>query len=402
MDGPITLDLFCGAGGIAEGFRQAGFTCVFANDSDGDAIETFRRNHTQAHSAPGGIETLEPDRIRRRLGLAKGEVDCLVAGPPCQGFSINAPARSLRDPRNGLFAHYLRFVEAFRPRTLLFENVPGMLSLADGLVVKRLMRELVSAGYDVAQKILFAAHYGVPQERWRLIILASRIGPAPRHPQPVYGALGRANFTGGRTLTFKLDGSYRARLRSPVTVKEAIGDLPPLKAGEGIEKIPYPAPPHSLYAEEMREGSTAVTQHVAPKIAPINLERLRHIGPGGSWRDIPRDLLPAGMKKARTSDHTRRYGRLRPDGLAGTVMTKMDPHWGPAFHYSQERTLTVREAARLQSFPDRYVFAGSRVSQYAQVGNAVPVLMARAIAEEVAATLAGSDRQLMAGNVAWR
>ncbi len=399
---PITLDLFCGAGGIAEGFRQAGFRCVFANDIDDDAVATFRQNHSHAQVASGSIASLDPDRIRRRLGLAKGEVDCLVAGPPCQGFSINAPIRSLDDPRNKLFAHYLRFVESLKPKTLLFENVPGMLSLGDGLVVKRLLRELMAMGYDVAQKILFAAHYGVPQERWRLIVLASRIGPAPRHPHPSRRATGRANFTGGRTLAYKLDARAASLLPSHVTVEEAIGDLPPLRPGEGADTMPYAGRPHSAYSRAMRDGSRVITHHVAPRIAAVNLQRLRHIRPGGSWRDIPFELLPAGMKKARSSDHTKRYGRLRPDGLASTVMTKMDPHWGSAFHYRQHRTLTVREAARLQSFPDRYLFVGSRVSQYAQVGNAVPVLMARAIAEEIAAALVVAESPSLVGGVRWR
>lgn len=388
---PTTIDLFCGAGGIAEGFRQAGFRCVFANDAAADAVQTFTTNHPLAEVALGKIECLQPDRIRRRLGLGRGELDCLVAGPPCQGFSINAPVRSLGDPRNSLFAHYLRFIEAFRPKTLLFENVPGILSLNGGLVVKRLLRELMALGYDVAQKILFAAHYGVPQERWRFIVLGSRSGPAPQHPRPAHTATGRANFTGGRTLTFRGDAVSSPLLFPHVSVKEAIGDLPPLAAGGGADEAPYPGPPISSYASFMRAGSSLVTHHIAPRIAAVNVERLRFIKPGGSWRDIPFELLPAGMKKARSSDHTKRYGRLRPDGLASTVMTKMDPHWGPAFHYSQDRTLSVREAARLQSFPDRYTFIGTRVSQYAQVGNAVPVLLAKAIAEEVATVLFESE-----------
>jgi DNA (cytosine-5)-methyltransferase 1 len=130
----------------------------------------------------------------------------------------------------------------------------------------------------------------------------------------------------------------------------------------------------------MREGSTSVLNHYAARLAPVNLKRLQHIPPGGSWRDIPFDLLPAGMQKARRSDHTKRYGRLRSDGMASTVMTKCDPHWGPVFLPDQDRALTVREAARIQSFPDRYRFLGSRVAQYEQVGNAVPVYLARAIA----------------------
>lgn len=383
MTKPTTIDLFCGAGGITEGFRRAGFECVFGTDANEDALRTFSLNHPRASTALAPIEKLDPHRIRTEIGFTEGELDCLVGGPPCQGFSINAPERAIDDPRNDLFRHYVRFVQEFRPKILVFENVPGMLSLANGQVAAAIVRSFQSMGYDVAQRILFAGHYGVPQERWRLIILGSRIGPAPEHPRPRYNATARANFTGGRTHTLRLDELTATRLLPRVTVGDAIGDLPPLRAGEGLEEMPYLNPPQTEYARKMRRRSRAVYNHVAAKIAPINIQRLNYIKPGGSWRDIPHDLLPAGMKKARQSDHTRRYGRLRSDGLSGTVMTKMDPHWGPAFHYEQHRTLTVREAARLQSFPDRYIFTGSRVAQYEQVGNAVPVLMAEAVARVV-------------------
>lgn len=390
VSSPLSIDLFCGAGGITEGFRKSGFRCIFANDIDPDAARTFQRNHPHAELAHGSIEDLNPNQIRRGLSVAKGEIDCLVGGPPCQGFSINAPERFLQDPRNILFRNYVSFVSEFRPKTLLFENVPGMLSLAGGLVAQQVVSEIASLGYAVSAKILFAAHYGVPQERWRVIILASRMGYAPMHPRPTHFASGRANFTGGRNLVFRLDRNDAERLSAFTTVHEAIGDLPTLSAGEGADEMPYTQAPQSAYAEEMRDGSSVLTHHVSPKIAAINLERLKHIKPGGSWRDIPFDLLPSGMKKARRSDHTRRYGRLTADGLSGTVMTKMDPHWGPAFHYNQERTLTVREAARLQSFPDTYSFRGARGLQYQQIGNAVPVLMAHAVANALIRSL---DRQ---------
>jgi DNA (cytosine-5)-methyltransferase 1 len=267
-----------------------------------------------------------------------------------------------------------------------------MLSLADGLVASVILEELVKRDYDVSQKILFAAHYGVPQERWRLIILASRVGVAPEPPLPSHVAFGRANFRGGRTMTYKTDSGFAPAMKPAVPVSEALDDLPALHSGEGAEEMQYVTAPHSEYAALMRKGSDRVLNHIAPRLSSITLKRLTYVRPGGSWRDIPFDLLPAGMKKARKSDHTRRYGRLDPAGLAGTVMTKMDPHWGPAFHHSQDRSLTVREAARLQSFPDRYRFLGSKVSQYEQVGNAVPVLMAKAIGLSVARSITAASK----------
>lgn len=387
MRTPLTIDLFCGAGGISEGFRRAGFRCIFANDIDPYASQTFQKNHPLTELKEGSIENLSPSRIRRALGVAKGELDCLVGGPPCQGFSINAPERFLEDPRNILFRQYVSFVNEFRPKTLLFENVPGMLSLAGGLVAQQVVREIANLGYAVSAKILFAAHYGVPQERWRVILLASRTGYPPAHPRPTHFATARANFTGGRHLVFRLHPTDAERLSPYTTVHEAIGDLPALSAGDGADEMPYTQAAQSAYAEQMRAGASVLTHHVSPNLASINLERLKHIKPGGSWRDIPFELLPRGMKRARRSDHTRRYGRLRGDGLSGTVMTKMDPHWGPVFHYEQDRTLTVREAARLQSFPDGYYFCASRISQYKQIGNAVPVLMARAIADTLIRSL---------------
>jgi DNA (cytosine-5)-methyltransferase 1 len=282
-----------------------------------------------------------------------------------------------------LFRHYIRFLDEFEPRTLVFENVPGMLSLADGHVFECVTRELKKHGYHLNVRILFAAHYGIPQERWRLIIAGSQSNPAPDAPEPTHFATGRANFRGGRTLTLQPLPLERHKLKEAVTVADAISDLPRLEMGQGDEIVQYDRKPRSEYARSMRNGDRETYNHYAAVLAPQNVERLKHIRPGGSWRDIPFELLPKGMKRARKSDHTRRYGRLRADGLAGTIMTKCDPHWGPVFLPDQDRALTVREAARMQSFADCYRFLGPRVSQYEQVGNAVPVLMARAIAENI-------------------
>jgi DNA (cytosine-5)-methyltransferase 1 len=375
-----SIDLFCGAGGLTEGFRQAGFLCLYGNDNNPFAIETFKRNHPAALADLNPIEQVNTRSIRRKLGLGKGELSVLTGGPPCQGFSINAPERFLDDPRNALFKHYVRFIDEFEPQTVVFENVPGMLSLAEGHIFERVLLELEKRGYQLSAKILFAGHYGVPQERWRLIILGSQRDAAPPHPEPTHYAVGRANFRGGRTMTYRLAPLDKMRLKPGVTVAEAISDLPRLNMGDGGEIVHYDRKAASDFARLMRNGDKETYNHVAAVLAPQNVARLKYIKPGGSWRDIPRRLLPKGMQRARTSDHTRRYGRLRADGLAGTIMTKCDPHWGPVFLPDQDRTLTVREAARLQSFSDSYRFCGPRVAQYEQVGNAVPVLMARAIA----------------------
>lgn len=374
-----SVDLFCGAGGITEGFRQAGSRCLYANDIMKEAISTFAWNNPEALADCRPVEQIDPSDIMRQLGLAVSELDVLAGGPPCQGFSINAPERFMDDPRNRLFQHYARFLEVLRPKTFLFENVPGLLSIEDGKVFKQILNVFESLGYYVSAKILFSAHYGVPQERWRLILLGSLYGWI-QHPEPMHYAVGRANFRGGSSLTFKLTESDRLALLPAVSVGDAINDLPRLEMGGGSEIIDYTCKPHSDYARAMRNPEGFTFNHYAAKLSEQNIERMKHVRQGGSWRDIPHDLLPKGMQRARTSDHTKRYGRLSNDGLAGTVMTKCDPHWGTVFLPEQDRTLTVREAARFQSFPDTYKFLGTRVSQYKQVGNAVPVLMARAIA----------------------
>lgn len=377
-----SIDLFCGAGGITQGFKQAGYHCIYANDFMPEAIETFRHNNPTTFAECKSIQEVNASELRQKLGIQKGELDVLVGGPPCQGFSINAPSRFLNDPRNSLFKHYARFVEEFSPKTFVFENVPGLLSMGDGAIFQKILQVFNELGYNLSVKILFGPHYGIPQERWRLILLGSQYGELA-HPAPTHFAKGRANFRGGSTLTIPLNSEDLERLLPAVNVGDAIQDLPKLTMGEGAEEVGYTTDPTSAYALRLRNPDGITFNHVAAKLSKQNVERMQHVPPGGSWRDIPHELLPRGMQQARKSDHTKRYGRLSFEGLSGTVLTKCDPHWGTVFLPDQDRTLSVREAARLQSFPDQYRFLGSRVSQYVQVGNAVPVLMARAIAQAV-------------------
>ena len=402
----LAADLFCGAGGLSLGFASAGYEIVFANDIDVLCQHTYESNHPKVEFLPGSIEQLSVSGIRRRTGLRRGELDVLLGGPPCQGFSINAPVRRVADDRNHLFQHYGRLVlEGLHPKVVVMENVPGMLSLAKGRFVEAVYDLFRRAGYRMRHMVLCAAHYGIPQERWRLFL----IGTAVPHveiafPKPTHWARVRANFTGGRELTWlrfiagKNGGNANVQptlfpeareLVHFITVKEAIDDLPELGIRDGQECMVYGRSPTSAYQKALRKASRRLYNHVSGALSERNLERLRYIRPGRSWRDIPFDLLPRGLKRARRSDHTRRYGRLDPEGLSGTILTKCDPHWGTFFHYGQNRTLTVREAARLQSFPDRFRFFGSRVSQYSQVGNAVPPKLAQAIAEHIQETFFG-------------
>ena len=384
------IDLFAGAGGLSEGLEEAGFHGVFASEIVPQYADTYRRNHPGTTVMTQDIRKLDADDIRKQLGIEKGQLTLIAGGPPCQGFSINAPIRSTLDQRNHLFKEYLRFVDAFQPRAVLIENVPGLVSFEDGDTLHAILNALGELGYGADVRILGAAYYGVPQMRWRTVILGLRGKELPRcaFPEPVCHAPIRPNFTA----TF--DGHSLLKIPSAdipgnfVSVKDAIGDLPPVRAGErGAECKDYLFAPKCDFQRAVRCGSTGVYNHEAPRLSPINLQRLQYIRPGGNWTDIPHDLLPRGMKLARRSDHTKRYGRLSPDGLASTILTKCDPHWGAYFHYAQDRSLTVREAARCQSFPDHYIFYGSQQEQFAQVGNAVPPLLAKAVGVALKAVL---------------
>lgn len=383
---PTAIDLFAGAGGLSTGLEMAGYSVLYANEIVPAYAETLERNHPNTWVDVRDIRDVNPEDVLGQLAVKPGELDLVAGGPPCQGFSINAPIRSLEDQRNHLFWGFLRFVEAARPKAVLIENVPGMVSFEGGHVVDSILRALSELGYKARLRILYAAHYGVPQMRWRTVFIAIRgdRDPLAAFPRPTHHAFGRANFRrshNNEVLVLSNEEVARLASREPSNVEAAISDLPPIENGGGSSSMAYALEPQNRYQEIMRSRSHGdrLMNHQCAGLGPANLARLPHIPPGGSWRDIPFDLLPKGMKRARRSDHTQRYGRLHPDGLASTILTKCDPHWGAFVHPHQDRVLSVRESARLQSFPDHVVFLGSLVDQYAQVGNAVPPLLAEAL-----------------------
>lgn len=378
--GRTCVDLFSGAGGLAVGFRLAGWAILAANDEDKDAGVTFRLNFPETSFFEGPIATLTARAVLTECGLAKGELDCLIGGPPCQSFSYNNHQRSAEDERARLFRDYLRLVKGLRPKVLIMENVPGILTIGDNAVIKEIANRLEELGYDTAVRVLSAEEFGTPQVRRRVFIVASRIGPAsellplPTH-RPAAGTRRPTRDARSGDVVTPTAASL------PVTVQQAIGDLPPIDSGGGKQQSPAARKPATTqFQREARKGAPAVYNHVCHALTPSMLERIKHVPEGGNWRNIPFDLLPAGMQRARPVDHTKRYGRLAREGLASTILTKCDPHWGAYIHPTQNRTISVREAARLQGFPDSFVFGGAHLSkQYAQVGNAVPVPVARAL-----------------------
>jgi len=382
--GPTCIDLFSGAGGLAEGFRQAGWRVVAGTDIDVAAGATFRRNFPEASFFEGPISKVTAAALMMETALGPGELDCLIGGPPCQSFSYNNHQRSASDERARLFRYYLRIVSTLLPKTLVMENVPGVLTIGDGAIVSAIERKLGKLGYKLAIRILYAEDFGVPQQRRRVFVVASRIGdPTSLFPNGTHGPAPKPSEE-ANAYVHRWSPPEGVDLPKFATVGEAIGDLPQLWSGRGAFKRRYNKPAETDYQKVARAGTRTLYNHICHSLSEVMLQRIEHVPEGGNWRDIPRRLLPAGMKRARLKDHTKRYGRLRRSKLASTILTKCDPHWGAYVHPTQNRTITVREAARLQGFPDTFVFAGQYLSkQYEQVGNAVPPPLAVAIARMV-------------------
>jgi DNA (cytosine-5)-methyltransferase 1 len=389
-----SIDLFAGAGGLSCGLKQAGFQPLLANELVPQYAETYRINHPETEMIVGDIRTVCEVNLKRHLGVKEGEIDLVAGGPPCQGFSINAPIRTLDDERNHLFKHFLRVVSAIKPKAVLIENVPGIVSLGCGTVVEQIYKELTAMGYNVKHKILFAGHYGVPQMRFRTVFIGIKDHKEEvSFPVPEYNATAVANFTGAKELCLFVPPLFAQVLKPYTTVWDAMSDLPEIQNGQMTSPSEYAHQPSNEYQQYLRPNGNELTSHYCARVASVNIERLKYIPQGGSWRDIPFELLPAGLKRARRSDHTKRYGRLAPDALCSTVLTKCDPHWGSFFHPTQDRVISIREAARIQSFPDSYRFSGSITQQYEQIGNAVPPLLGRAIGIQIAELIGGPSWQ---------
>jgi DNA (cytosine-5)-methyltransferase 1 len=380
------IDLFSGAGGISLGLHAAGFDVLLANDWDAASARSYRRNFPKTLFIEEDAREVTGRRILAKTKLAPRELDLLMGGPPCQGFSIIG-ARVVHDERNDLFRDFLRIGSILKPRCMVIENVTGLATLARGAILREILDAFRDLGYTADFAELLAAQYGVPQMRWRMVFVGFRkdldIEPGMGFPKPTHGRRDIGELIPNCTIP-------AADMAGFVTTRESIGDLPPVGPGElGSE---YTGHPRGAYQREMRAGlTTELYNHYAPKLSPQNMARIRALKEGQDWRDLPQKLLPEGMRRALRKDHTRRYSRMTWSGVPRSIITRFrDPKSGEYTHPEQDRTISIREAARIQSFPDRFAFEGSYSEQYDQVGNAVPPKLASAIALEVKRCLEGS------------
>jgi DNA (cytosine-5)-methyltransferase 1 len=362
---PAAIDLFCGCGGISSGLVAAGFRILAGVDVDARYIATFSHNFRAAKSLLLNIAEVTPKAFMSRVGLKRGELDLLAGGPPCQGFSKNVPRkyRFLEDPRNLLIKEFLDYCEELHPQVVLMENVAEMRNGFDQTYTEEIMSRLADEGYTVTHAVLNAADYGVPQRRRRAFFLANRLGiqfriPLPTHTKPTESRQG--DFLG---------------LPHHVTVWEAIGDLPPLKHGQKRDPTEYACKPFSDYQRLMRGGSKSVRNHIARFLQPTQYARLAALKPGQKHKDLPEELQVNG-------GYSGAYGRLTKEMIAPTITRWVfHPGSGRWGHPVDVRVLSIREVARIQGFPDAFDFVGTYTQQAGQLGNAVPPLLARRIAE---------------------
>lgn len=378
------IDLFSGAGGITLGLANAGFRMVLASDISESCAKTHRQNMPDVPFLKGDIGDISVEEILAAANIAPKELDLLVGGVPCQGFSILG-ARKADDPRNRLFDEFFRVAEGLRPKVLVIENVPGLATLNDGMFLHRIADGFRRLGYRYTCAELLAAQYGVPQMRWRMFFVGVRDDTGmslPSFPEPTHGRRGIGELVPNRTIGLEDSEGF-------LGTYDAISDLPQVESG--TEGRVYTSGPLTAFQKAMRRGADNLSNHYSARMGAANLLRFQHLRPGQDWRDLPRHLLPAGMLKAALKDHTRRFRRMTWDGVPRSIITRFrDPKSGEYTHPDQDRTITIREAARIQSFPDWFTFHGPVTAQYEQVGNAVPPLLARAMGEEVRLALLGA------------
>ena len=361
-----TIDLFAGCGGMSLGFELANYNILFALEKDDWASETYAFNSPTTPLIAKDITSIDKPQ---NVLLKDMEVDGIIGGPPCQGFSLSGD-RDPKDPRNSLFMDYLRFVNVFKPKFFVLENVPGILSSKTrekDFVHKLIKFEAEKIGYKLHFFTLNASHFGVPQTRNRVFF----IGLRDEFPYDYY----------------YLKSHLTPHDDKLITIEQAISDLPELEAGEGLEEVKYSKNPKNDYQRWCRKSSKYIYNHIAMKHTSRLIDRFAVIKKGQSLADVPKDHM-----QRKRGDVGKISGKIFGQNNMRPYSNKPSPTIAASFqsnfiHPYSNRNFTAREAARLQSFPDSYVFKGKRttmsweksLSQYQQIGNAVPPLLAKKI-----------------------
>lgn len=344
------LDLFCGAGGLSWGLhKNKNFKTVVALDFDEHVANTFKKNMPEVDVIVGDITD---SAVKEKIitSVKKENVNMIAGGPPCQGYSMKGKKLGLADPRNFLFREYLNIVKEIRPEVFIIENVKGLLIASNGWFKEEIIQSIEDLGYNVEYGILNAADFGVPQSRERTIFICSQ-NKKISLPEPI--------------------------VETRTTVRDAISDLSYLNSGEGEFEQVYAMEPQSNYQRLMREGSNRLYNHKASNHKEIAIEKLKLIPPEQGKECLPEEML--GNQKFKTT-----WGRLKWDDVSPTIDTRFDASSnGTNNHPYLHRAITPREAARLQSFDDIFIFYGSKVYVRKQIGNAVPPLLAKAIADQI-------------------
>lgn len=397
MSKPKVFDVFSGAGGFSLGFEMAGCEIIGAIEHDKWAADTFSYNHPNAIMMLGDIESFSEDYLTANL---KEKPDIIIGGPPCQGFSIcTKNAGDPKDPRNSLFTEFIRMARIFNPSIMVMENVPNIVKAktkSGEKVIDIIKTEFENLGYHVEHSILTASDYGVPQMRQRFILVASK--NVLEHPFPEKTHYVR-DCSNGQITIFDLE---KTGLKRCPTLWEAISDLPEIDAREGAEIMDYSKSAQNCYQEWCRTGSEKLHNHLAMKHTKRLVERFAAMTWGQSVSDITDERLKQrkrnGNGEVSDSPYDQNNRRMHPDRICHTITATF---YGNFVHPYKNRNFTAREGARIQSFPDRYVFLGkptvvskkllikegrtgeAYLCQYSQIGNAVPPLMAKAIAKNI-------------------
>lgn len=365
---PTAISLFCGAGGCSLGFKMAGYNIVYASDKNKEAVETYKKNFPDTLVECESIEKINFQSIMKKLKLERGDLDILIGGPPCQGFT-SAGSRLLDDPRNHLLNSYVTALDTLMPKWFLMENVEGLLTMDKGNIIADIVSCFINLGYFVRLEKIYSQEYGVPQRRKRVVIVGNRIGvnfEFPKSKNPIGGSIFRI---------------------SENNLMDAIGGLPNASTDE--KPVAYDKEVNNNMEGFYRENCFSVSDHFYKKPVGMQMERIFSLKEGETMKDLPESLQHESFKKRanrRVSDGTpseRRGGS--PSGLKRLCanepsLTITSASTREFIHPKENRALTIRECARIQTFPDNFVFHGNASDKVQQIGNAIPPLLAKTIA----------------------